>query len=534
MKKLFTFSVFFLVILLMISQLNYTQSNELNKKNIKRISLMVGCNRGGGNRIKLKYAVSDARNISKVMEEMGGILPEDNMLLGDPSRVLFLQTFQRLKNRVNELSKNYKVEVIIYYSGHSDNEGILLGQERVYYKELKEVIGRLDADVRIAILDSCSSGAFTRIKGGKKRAAFLIDDAYNMTGYAVMTSSSSDEASQESENLRGSFFTHNLVAGLRGAADMSGDQKVTLSEAYQYAFNETLTQTTHTFSGPQHPNYNIEMSGTGDVVMTDLRKNKTLLVLNKEIFGKIFIHDIDDHLVLEFRKHAGKEISLGLDEGKHRITMIADNKTSEFFVNLKSGKKSFVFQTDFLHTDRIITRSRGGKTQNIQHKKKRKFNFFIEMNLSTLKTNNVKQTLFGANTGIVLDNNLILGFGGYGNLSVVKVPEGLDDNYTIGGYGGLIFGYEFFSNKKINLRLTTLWGAGVEIKAKKQDLFSWDYDPFLNEDAEPFFILEPELSTVINLNRNVKFKIGLGYRIVGETRSDIKGPALNGTIHFRF
>ena len=59
-----------------------------------------------------------------------------------------------------------------------------------------------------------------------------------------MTSSSENEAAQESERLRGSFFTHALLTGVRGAADASGDGKVTLGEAYQFAFNETLAQTT--------------------------------------------------------------------------------------------------------------------------------------------------------------------------------------------------------------------------------------------------------------------------------------------------
>ena len=84
-----------------------------------------------------------------------------------------------------------------------------------------------------------------------------------MQGYAFLTSSSENEAAQESERLRGSFFTHALLTGLRGAADVSGDGKVTLNEAYQFAFNETLVQTTPTQAGAQHPAYDIKMAGTG-------------------------------------------------------------------------------------------------------------------------------------------------------------------------------------------------------------------------------------------------------------------------------
>ena len=127
----------------------------------------------------------------------------------------------------------------------------------------------IPADVRIAILDSCSSGVLTRGKGGTRRAPFLMDTSVDVQGHAFLTSSSEDEVAQESEGLGGSFFTHYLTSGMRGAADASGDGKVTLNEAYQFAFHETLGGTVDTRGGAQHPAYDIQLSGTGDVVMTD-------------------------------------------------------------------------------------------------------------------------------------------------------------------------------------------------------------------------------------------------------------------------
>ena len=51
------------------------------------------------------------------------------------------------------------------------------------------------------------------------------------TGEALLTSSAADENALESKEIRGSFFSHHLVSGLRGAADSSGDGQVTLAEA---------------------------------------------------------------------------------------------------------------------------------------------------------------------------------------------------------------------------------------------------------------------------------------------------------------
>lgn len=206
-----------------------------DKAVIKRFAMAVGANNGGKDRVLLHYAVSDAQAILNVFEELGGVEEDDILLLEEPDVQTFYTEIGKLQSQIEKSKADYgRVEFIFYYSGHSDENYILLGDEKISYKNLRDTINGIDADVRIAILDSCASGAFTRIKGGKKRLPFLMDSAYDMRGFAVMTSSSANEA-------------------------------------YQFAFNETLAQTTKTISGPQHPYTDIQMSGTGDVVMTDVQ-----------------------------------------------------------------------------------------------------------------------------------------------------------------------------------------------------------------------------------------------------------------------
>jgi hypothetical protein len=229
----------------------------------RRYSIIVGANNGGPGRQQLRYAVSDARSMQNVMNRMGGVDRGDSTLLIEPGRESFFAAINSLNRMVSRDRGRYKrVEVLFYYSGHSDEEAILINRDRIYYREIRQSLQAIPADLHMAILDSCSSGAFTRAKGGVMRSPFLVDSSYDMKGYAFMTSSSDREASQESDRIGGSFFTHYLVSGLRGAADMSRDGRVTISEAYQYAYNETLAQTEKTMSGPQHPYYNIVMTGT--------------------------------------------------------------------------------------------------------------------------------------------------------------------------------------------------------------------------------------------------------------------------------
>ena len=331
-----------------------------NEMYIRRFAFIVGANRGGAGRVTLNYAVEDARSIKKVLEDMGGVMAGDTRFLSEPNRETFFREMSALSGDIERSRSTFRrIEVIFYYSGHSDEENILLGGERLSYGEFKDAIMALKVDVRIAILDSCASGAMTLPKGVIKKSPFLMDTAYDMKGYAFMTSSSANEAAQESSRLKRSYFTHNLISGMRGAADMNQDGRITLNEAYQFAFDGTLTQTEKTMAGPQHPSYHIQMSGTGDVVITEIWKSSAVLVLGKDIAGSIYIHNRDNVLLVELKKTGGREISVGLDAGSYRIMNIDDADVWECRVVLESERSLAVGRDRFVKVDRIPTSKRG-------------------------------------------------------------------------------------------------------------------------------------------------------------------------------
>ena len=83
-----------------------------------------------------------------------------------------------------------------------------------------------------------------------------------------MASSSPQELSQESDELKGSYFTHHLVTALRGAGDADGDGRVSLDEAYRYAYRRTLASTARTQVGEQHVTLETDLAGQGDVPVT--------------------------------------------------------------------------------------------------------------------------------------------------------------------------------------------------------------------------------------------------------------------------
>ncbi|MBL8993501.1 MAG: caspase family protein, partial [Spirochaetia bacterium] len=294
---------------------------------MERFALLVGANDGGKTRVKLSYAESDARNIERVLSSMGGLSESNSILLSSPTLEGVLSGLTAVKDKIRAGKSGDRVEFLFYYSGHSDEKGLLLRGDRFEYQDLKKQIKDMPGNVKIAILDSCASGVLTRLKGGQHVLPFEMDVSSEARGYAFLTSSAAAESSQESDAIKASFFTHYLASGLRGAADLNGDGKVSLQEAYQFAFQETLQRTERTKDGPQHPGYDIQMSGAGDLVLTDLRGTESRILIDAPLLGKFFIRDEQGYLTAEINKSGKRQMAIGVEPGHYQITLIQDEKS---------------------------------------------------------------------------------------------------------------------------------------------------------------------------------------------------------------
>jgi len=325
----------------------------------RRFGIFIGSNNGGRERVMLRYAVTDARSMINVFSEMGGITGNDAILLAEP-------TIREINNRIDAVHRqvlnakgtNRRTEVFFYYSGHSDEEGLLLNREKYSYRDLRDKINSIPSDMKIVILDSCASGAFTRLKGGEKTVPFLVDSSFTAEGYAFLTSSSANEASQESDRIAASYFTHSLVAGLRGAADSVGDGRVTLNELYRYAYADTLARTETSMHGRQHPSYDIQISGTGDLVLTDVNQTSASIAFDENLTGRLSIRNSNDHLIVELTKTV-RPLELGLEPGFYSITLQQGSDLLRAEVTLTEGGRTVVTRNNFVRIGTEPARRRG-------------------------------------------------------------------------------------------------------------------------------------------------------------------------------
>jgi hypothetical protein len=319
-------------------------------------AFVVGANRGGESQGDLRYAEEDARRVAEVVTALGRYPAGNVRLLIRPTRNQVLAGLDALARDAGQArAAGAEVRILFYYSGHARANALSLGDEELPLAELRQRLLALPATLTIATLDACQSGSFSRIKGAEPTADFSFNTVNRLTtaGIAVMASSSATELSQESEQLRSSYFTHHLLVGLRGAGDADRDGRVTLAEAYRYAYNRTLVDTAATAVGSQHATLELGLRGKGEVVLTYPAEASSRLELSRTLTGDILIHrESGESVVAEIHKVAGEPMALALPPGRYvalyrrdrdirRCTLVLDRGSTALDVGRCSPVETF-------------------------------------------------------------------------------------------------------------------------------------------------------------------------------------------------
>jgi hypothetical protein len=288
-------------------------------------ALIVGSNTGGPGQTELHYAEDDARRVGAVLTELGGYTPDSVDVLVHPTPDALRDRLAKLAVRVAaDQAAGKQSRVFFYYSGHARAEAIDLGDSELPVVELRTRLLEIPATLTVVVLDACQSGAFSRIKGARPAADFSINSRQHLDaqGVAVLASSSGSELSQESEQLRGSYFTHHFLIGLRGAGDANHDGQVSLDEAYRYAYHQTLLATAETAVGGQHVSLEVELKGHGEVPLSYPRAATSAIELPAGLEGQALVEDKRAHVVVaETYKARGAALRIAVAPGDYEVVV---------------------------------------------------------------------------------------------------------------------------------------------------------------------------------------------------------------------
>jgi len=309
-------------------------------------AIVVGSNAGGPGQDDLRFAERDARRVAEVLRDLGGY-PAANVrtvLAPTPSRLLAAIDTVAAAVAADQAAGR-RTLVFFYYSGHARASGLVLGDDEVALDALRAKLTALPSTVTIVVLDACQSGAFTRVKGAEPAADFSFNSRTGLdaAGIAVMASSSASELSQESDFLEGSYFTHHLLVGLRGGGDRDRDGRVSLDEAYQYAYDQTLLATAQTAVGSQHVSLEVDLQGQGQVPLTYPEKADATLTLAKRLAGEVLVERLPAEAVLaEVHKNAGATFDVAVPAGKYRVLVRTAKVVLRCPVDVRPGRATVV------------------------------------------------------------------------------------------------------------------------------------------------------------------------------------------------
>ncbi|MFT6144865.1 MAG: hypothetical protein ACJAZO_002013 [Myxococcota bacterium] len=334
-----------------------------------RVGLFVGNDSGAASQDPLLFATSDAEKMRERFIETGGIREDNAVLLADESRRDVVEALRGLRLKVEQAEADGDdTLVIFYYSGHGDAAGLQMGTSTLLHEELRSLLDATKADVRIAILDACQSGAAVRQKGAVRGpAAALAVDIDRVRGTAFLTSSAANEFSQESAEIGGGFFTHYLHTALAGAADLDADGTVSLAEAYAFVHTETAFSTREA-AEQQTPTFDLDIVGSGDVWLTQLDADTARLSFPGDMPGTYAVWDDSRRrYVAEIEGSTPTTVAVpaGVFYVQHRLPAFVEQ--AQYVVD--DGQTSVVSLGDFAAVAYHDTASRGPLERQIRRAK---------------------------------------------------------------------------------------------------------------------------------------------------------------------
>ncbi len=278
----------------------------------RRFAVLIGNNVGHATEAQLRFAEDDAERLAQTLIAVADFGADDVVVLRGASPAIVRRALISINAEIRDETE--PVLFFVFYSGHADANALHLGGENLELGEIEGITRGSPAAFRVLVLDACRSGSLTQVKGSTPAPAFAMPPLPdNVSGFVVLTAAAAGEDAAEADTLGASFFSHALSSGLLGAADENNDSRVSLEEAYENAFHQTVKSSSMTLSGIQHPTFRYEVRGKGELVLSDLRRADTQR-------GRLRLPAEIGFIVIDERGRVVAEVAAGAN---HRLSLAA-------------------------------------------------------------------------------------------------------------------------------------------------------------------------------------------------------------------
>jgi hypothetical protein len=300
--------------------------------------------------VRLRYPARDAQRVADVLVRLGGVAPERAVVLADARPADVRRALAGLARDAAAAPADDEVTVFLYFSGHGAADDLHLAGERLPVAELRGWLEAVPARLRVAVLDACRTGGFARRKGFSTAPPFDIRLAPpgGPGGTVLVRSSSDGEVAHESDRLQGAVFTHFLTSALQGAGDADGDGRVTLGEAYDFAYHRTLAASARA-GAVQHAAAELFVAGAGPLVLTTLARADAALELpaGGDVRYLVFRRP-GGALVAEAWSRADAPLPIALASGRYLVQRLDGPRSGAAEVALTAGAAHRLAAADFV------------------------------------------------------------------------------------------------------------------------------------------------------------------------------------------
>ena len=253
-----------------------------------RRALLVGVNHYLDKNIReLNYCVNDVLGLEKTLTQSG--YEQVVVLRDDVGEERLFPTRNNIVAALNLISKGMTENdlLLVHFSCHGhllkelDNKPILilrdtyqnnLVETALSVEKIKEKMGEGQARQLVLTLDACHSGVNL---GRDGLAPDFIRNVYELAeGFAIIAASTASQVAQEWDVRRKGIFSHYLIEGLEGKADIGSKQFVTVHDIQTYVLNGLRKWNANYGGVIQEPN--ISWKGLGDIILADYRSLKQI------------------------------------------------------------------------------------------------------------------------------------------------------------------------------------------------------------------------------------------------------------------
>jgi hypothetical protein len=191
----------------------------------------------------LRYTDDDAyRFYAFLKSPEGGALPDDQIeILIDE-----VATHEGITTAITDLFGRAGPNdlIIFYFSGHGLNGSFLPidfdgYNNKLTHEEVATLFNQCKAKYKLCLADACHSGSLFAMRSAEPEPIlnqYYASLAKSIAGTALIMSSKGDETSLESAGLRQGVFSHFLIRGLKGEADLNKDKIVSVQELYNFVY----------------------------------------------------------------------------------------------------------------------------------------------------------------------------------------------------------------------------------------------------------------------------------------------------------